>query len=80
MAALETKVNRRSEQFQKNTRDMTAMLAELEDLHAEVEAGGGLEAMNHLEGRRGCCNCRRRLFSCVRGRVHDQKNPIGFGS
>ncbi|MEJ6671911.1 MAG: carboxyl transferase domain-containing protein [Pseudomonadales bacterium] len=51
MAALETKVNRRSEQFQKNTRDMTAMLAELEDLHAEVEAGGGLEAMNRLSSR-----------------------------
>ena len=51
MAALETKVNRRSEQFQKNTQDMTAMLAELEDLHAEVEAGGGLEAMNRLSSR-----------------------------
>ena len=38
MAALETKVNRRSEQFQKNTQDMTAMLAELEDLHA-LETG-----------------------------------------
>ena len=51
MAALETKVDRRSEQFQKNSQDMMAMLAQLEDLHAEVEAGGGAEAMNRLSSR-----------------------------
>lgn len=51
MAALETKVDRRSEQFQKNSQDMMAMLAQLEDLHAEVEAGGGIEAMNRLSSR-----------------------------
>ena len=51
MAALETKVDRRSEQFQKNSQDMMAMLAQLEDLHAEVEAGGGVEAMNRLSSR-----------------------------
>ena len=51
MAALETKVDRRSEQFQKNSQDMMAMLAQLEDLHAEVEACGGAEAMNRFSSR-----------------------------
>ena len=41
MSILESKVNQRSDTFQQNKQDMLAMLAQLEDLHAEVEAGGG---------------------------------------
>ena len=51
MSALESKVDRRSDSFKQNTSDMMAMLAQLEDLHAEVEAGGGEEAMNRLRSR-----------------------------
>ena len=51
MSALESKVDRRSDSFKQNTSDMMSMLAQLEDLHAEVEAGGGEEAMNRLRSR-----------------------------
>ncbi|MGB1741136.1 MAG: acyl-CoA carboxylase subunit beta, partial [Pseudomonadales bacterium] len=51
MSTLESKVDRRSDSFKQNTSDMMAMLAQLEDLHAEVEAGGGEEAMNRLRSR-----------------------------
>ena len=51
MSILESKVNQRSDTFQQNKQDMLAMLAQLEDLHAEVEAGGGEEAMTRLRSR-----------------------------
>jgi acetyl-CoA carboxylase carboxyltransferase component len=51
MSILESKVNQRSDNFRQNKQDMLEMLEQLETLHAEVEAGGGEEAMTRLRSR-----------------------------
>ena len=51
MSILESKVNQHSDNFRQNRFDMLERLEHLETLHAEVEAGGGEEAMTRLRSR-----------------------------
>jgi len=70
----------RNRQFAVLQADRGTAVAAAPRLKERQRPMGGLEAMNHLEGRRGCRYCRRRLFSSVTGSVHYQKNPMGLGS
>jgi len=51
MSILDTRLNTTSEDFVTNRSEMLAMLAEMERLLEEVEAGGGEEAMARLRSR-----------------------------
>jgi acetyl-CoA carboxylase carboxyltransferase component len=51
MTVLDSKIDRRSDQYLQNTKDMLELMEQVESLHAEVEAGGGEEAMARLKAR-----------------------------
>lgn len=51
MPVIESTLDLRSEQFQRNRDEMTETLAQLHTLHEEVAAGGGEEAMARLRSR-----------------------------
>lgn len=51
MTVLDSKIDRRSDQYLQNTQDMLDLMEQVESLHAEVEAGGGEEAMARLKAR-----------------------------
>lgn len=51
MTVLDSKIDRRSDQYLQNTQDMLELMEQVESLHAEVEAGGGEEAMARLKAR-----------------------------
>ncbi|MCZ6644559.1 MAG: acyl-CoA carboxylase subunit beta [Gammaproteobacteria bacterium] len=51
MPILESKLDVRTEEFQKNRTDMLEMLATLDELYIEAESGGGEEAMERLRSR-----------------------------
>ena len=51
MTVLDSKIDRRSDQYLQNTQDMLELMEQVEFLHAEVEAGGGEEAMARLKAR-----------------------------
>ena len=51
MTVLDSKIDRRSDQYLQNTQDMLELMEQVESLHAQVEAGGGEEAMARLKAR-----------------------------
>ncbi len=51
MTVLDSKIDRRSDQYLQNIQDMLELMEQVESLHAEVEAGGGEEAMARLKAR-----------------------------
>ena len=51
MPAIQSKLDTRSESYKKNREDMLEMLDYVEELLAEVTAGGGEEAMKRLRSR-----------------------------
>lgn len=70
MPQLKSKLDTRSEAFQQNKSDIIEMLATMDELLAEVEQGGGEEAMQRLRSR-GKLPLRERI-----SHVLDQDSPF----
>lgn len=51
MQTIKSKLDPRTEEYQKNRRDMLEMLEKIEELHVEASKGGGKEAIERLRSR-----------------------------
>lgn len=51
MQTIKSKLDTRTEEYQKNRRDMLEMLEKIEELHVEASKGGGKEAIERLRSR-----------------------------